>query len=283
MGLDVYLYRNKDRALAKRQSEEFEAAQTKLREESFGGKRPHEQTDPAIRAAQEEAELNLAAQYNVDRFGGSNLDERVEAVSAINPDHIFRRGYFRSSYNESGFNSCMRRLGFQTLDQLFDTDGSAYEFTPDWSASLARLSKAIEDWSAYSSRPESRYDVLCIHPNPFGMSADAPRSKEQALSLFVKDHMRRADRNEPAIGRAYSNGQGDFYLDGVKAVAMLPGYADNFLTGRKMPATYIVYERDPSQFDFCKWIADALAIAKETVEYVLAQPDKEAYYFHWSG
>lgn len=280
MGLDVYLYRNPDRKLAKRQSADYDAAQAKLREEKYGGKWPHEQTEE-VATAQRAEEEKLAAEHNVDRYGSSKLDEKIEMDSPIDPKHLFKIGYFRSSYNSGGINSILRERGMPDLNAIFDA-GREYEVTPDWEASLARVNNAIERWAVYSASEESNFDVMEVSENIFGASPTAPTDSKTALSLFMEVYNQHRNHKDDDWS-SFSNRDGEFHLNGIKLVAAFPGSADHPLSRGKVHVTYIVFERDKAQWDMCKWVADALAIVRETIEYVIAQPDRANYYMHWSG
>jgi hypothetical protein len=47
------------------------------------------------------------------------------------------------------------------------------------------------------------------------------------------------------------------------------------------PAVFVVYEKEPDEKE--DWYLTALKITRETIEYVLAQPDREQYYLSWSA
>ncbi len=76
-------------------------------------------------------------------------------------------------------------------------------------------------------------------------------------------------------------------LDGMKVVAVVtktyepPPANDPIRRLIDQPSVFLVYEREPSEKE--DWYLTALRIVRETIEYVLAQPDKQHYYLVWSG
>jgi hypothetical protein len=89
-------------------------------------------------------------------------DSTINIDSTTQPDHLFKIGYFRSSYNNAGINAYVNRLLCKPgLYHIFPegNDDSGF-FRPDWAGARARaleMAGAIEDISA--SEPSVVYAI----------------------------------------------------------------------------------------------------------------------------
>ncbi|ATI15710.1 hypothetical protein [Bordetella phage vB_BbrM_PHB04] len=262
MGLDVYLKKCADRAEADRIEDDYEKQSDAFWEAGGGYSNATEEQKVEIRAKC----AALAEQLGIDGYQHKSRT-KIEVDSKIDPEHYFKIGYFRSSYNGGGFDAVMRRFGLPSLGDIMGA-GDDYEFVPDWDASLARANDAIAKYEAHLASPVGKYDVLEVS------GFDQVGGKEQALAIFAKE----IEREHAPGFRSYSNRAGDFYLDGIKAVAVIPG-------GRSIlgqPETYIVYEKESGDGKE-DWYLTAIKIVRETCEYVIAQPDRQHFYLVWSG
>lgn len=199
-------------------------------------------------------------------------EETVELDSSKYPDHLFKVGYFRSSYNRAGFNYVVKMLTGKDLYSLFpDASMDNYDFTlsaEGWAraraateALLAKLRTAIEE--------AGRLSVLevCMYAH-----AEPAKTEREALDTFKA---KLASHTESALFDAFSCSEGTFYLgDPVKAKAFIPGVN---AIGR--PCVFVVHEAD----DPYTWYAEALEIVLETVNHVLADDDPGAFRLMWSG
>lgn len=70
--------------------------------------------------------------------------EQIPADSKLYPEHLFKIGYFRSSYNGSGINLILLLRGFMCLYQLFDYSGD-HVFQPNWRKAKENTVKTIAD------------------------------------------------------------------------------------------------------------------------------------------
>ncbi len=106
-----------------------------------------------------------------------------------------------------------------------------------------------------------------------------PTTKKQALDRFLEIY--RKDKDDPTPGfSSFSNYFGSFFLGKSLAVAGAIGGVGFGNT----PTIYLITKNDPTDEDSgLNWYVRALEIVIETIDYVLVQPDKEDYYFHWSG
>jgi len=210
-----------------------------------------------------------------DGYDSDNREDwgknKIEIDSVKYPQHLFKIGYWRSSYNDGGINSVLDRARLPNLYDIVQP-GDEYEVCPDWSVCLENAKDAIEQLDNYLKQPISKYDVMTVSFNMF--SEPQINSDEQALQAFAEELARKEEA--PPFGNSYGNHIGDFFLDTIPVVAVIPGYTR--ILG-KQPCSYVVFKTD-NQWEFYH---QALEIAQETIEYVLAQPDPTIFYLHWSS
>lgn len=206
-------------------------------------------------------------------------DISIELASKKYPKEHFKIGYFRSSYNGGGTNQVLEKAGVMTLYNIFDVKGDEYLQFPDWDACLVRAKKALADLQdAAKNRnygvQEMKYDFIA------SARAAAPVSDEyEALTSFMQE----VKDNTPKEGekasdfRDYSCSKGEFHLDGEKVFGFIHGMKKHFMSGKPEPCLYIVTQ------GYLENYVPSLEIVVETIEYVLAQPDREKFYMRWSG
>ena len=265
MGLDVSLMRCTDRELADKQEKEFDIQTEGLWHENMTG---------AEKDTVRDKEAQIAQELGTDPYGQSNLREEIDLPSALYPDHMFHIGYFRSSYNPSGINSIARRSELPSLYDIFINQGDKYEFQPDWESSLELVDEALVKWKRHDG-----FDVEAVYSRDL---AYGPVTEGQALDIFAKQRedskpTTRPDGTEFVPFREFSCRDGQFYLDGTTVYALIPGRMRDVLTQNMQECTYVIYKRE---MDF---YIQSLEIVKETIEYVLSQPDPENYYLRWSS
>lgn len=91
-------------------------------------------------------EARLKEKYNV-QHGEHQSVSTIKNDSANYPDHLFKVGYFRSSYNSLGFDSVMNALGLLELGEIFPEEWSAYYVVcPDWNAAQERAKATRYDF-----------------------------------------------------------------------------------------------------------------------------------------
>lgn len=265
MGLDVYLYKCADKKTADRLENEYEERSEAIW--AHYGK--YEDLTDAQKEEARTATDALKEELGLVEWGTHPTKEKVEIDSALYPEHYFKIGYFRSSYNSGGINSVFRRRGLPHLDDVF-LPNNRYEFAPNWKACLDRAEALLEECRAYNAQALGQYDCMEVSANMFGGTEGLPKSESDALGIFKGE----LEREHGC--RAYNGGGGTFYLDGLKCVGFVPG-----LNLWKAPCVYVIYEKaDAEEQD---WYEQAMEIVVETIQYVLAQPDKENYYLVWSG
>lgn len=259
MGLDIYLQRYDDYKSTKEREDKFHEFSEALWE-SAGG---YETVPDEIKLEIEKKCDEYSALLGLDKWGSDNNgSETIQFNSTLYPDHYFKVGYFRSSYNEGGIERILRNLGLPTLSDIFNHVD--YLFQPNWKESLYKVTDVIEQL-----KETGAYRVQDFSPNIFA-ERDIPTSSFEALQVFLKEQVNHADNKYN-----YSNIHGDFFMsEPLKVLAILPG-KKQFLGERQ--CIYAITESDNT------WYINALEIVKETIEFVLSQENKEQYYLHWSG
>lgn len=263
MGLDVYLKYSQSFDAAKA----AEAAAQAESDALWDDDRPYsDYTDDEKDKIREETKL-IYAKHGLDEWGSSNDITEIDEPSEIDPEHYFRRGYFRSSYNDGGINSVMQRASCPTLYDIFKPNDE-YEFKPDWEKSLTRCNDAIAKYEAFLNSDAGKYRVIHCSDIRVGGAVD----EADALRIFMEN-------NTPGRGfTSYSNRDGNFFLEGVNVRAVIR----NDATGWKSGGVYIVCDKEIEE-DKEDWYLTALRIVRETIEFVLAKPDKENYFLTWSA
>lgn len=201
-------------------------------------------------------------------------EQSIELPSTKHPEHLFKIGYFRSSYNGNGWNAQMRNAGLETLEDIFKP-GDEYEVKPDWALALARAERALEIMDMFIAGPAGQYRVIAVSHNMF--FEPTVTDEFQALEIFVREWNRDNSRDQSrddVFGRAYGNRDGEFYFGGGLHVA-------GFIPGKRhgKPAVFAVIHST----DHWPWYRQALEVVIETCQWVLASGKPEAYCLHWSG
>jgi hypothetical protein len=262
MGLDIYLYRydnyEKTRELEKKQSEFDEKTWADAGEyDSL----TDEQKDEVRSKIKEHAKS-----LGLDEWGSDETTcEKIEEPHPLYPDHYFKIGYFRSSYNSGGIEKILRNLGLPTMSDIFDHEGEDYHFQPNWEESLVRCEDAIQQFIQ-----KGAYRVHHVSGNMF--QPPKIHSEKEALDVFMEE-LNKYKPNEE--GYNYNNINGEFsFHEPQKVLAMIPGTYKIF---NEQPCVYVVTESDNT------WYINALQIVRDTIKYVLSKENKEQYYLHWSG
>jgi hypothetical protein len=264
MGLDIYLYRYENR-------KETEALEAQYNNESkknweFNGRSYSDLTDAEKQEA-EHRDKHLASSLGLNGYGEDDRKQAVELVSQY-PDHYFKIGYLRSSYNGGGINRVLMNLGLPSLYEIFGReDNDDYVWAPDWEMSLIRVKEVIEQLKAM---PKLR----CFTVSPNELAADANNTIESEL-----DAMRvYSTERESSFSDGYSNIHGYFYhKEPLKIYGLVQGFRKALFGDRKFPCVYVIQEGEN------EWYIQALEITQATIEYVLSQPDKDKYFLHWSS
>jgi len=186
-------------------------------------------------------------------------DKFIEFPSKKYPDHLFKVGYFRSSYNASGINYVLESRGLPTLWDVFDAKPG--EFVPDWEKSLERANCLLTDLK--HSFEELPYTVLSIIYGPWDSVVTDPN---RVLTVFKQQkEMKPFDQ--------FFNRTGFFSLnEPIQVHAIIPGDR----------TVYVVTPITQEQIDY---YVQALEIVVETIEYVLSEetPAPSLHKLCWSS
>jgi hypothetical protein len=263
MGLDVNLKysQNREQALAnQRRCEEYSS---ELWEEagSYDGLTDEQKTAIRDRATEFNATLNC------NDWGNSNDIDDIELDSTTDPDNMFKIGYLRSSYNESGVNNVLRRINTLDLYGIFGvTDGHEYYITPDWHACLERVNQVIADIKMHMEGPMALYDAIHVR----NYLNEGVATAAEALALLEAE----LETHQPNSSFSdYGNAKGEWFLDGIKVVGVVP--AKKYGGG-----AFLLTKSEKSNLD---WYFKAILITREMIEHVLAQPDPDNYFLSWSA
>lgn len=270
MGLDVYLHKCANFEAVRVAEDAAEAEKNALWEAAgdYDQMSPEQRTAVSAQCDAVDQKHGLTGEY------GRHADiESIEQPSAQYPEHLFKVGYFRSSYNSGGINSVLERLGVPTLYDIVQPEQDEYYVRCDWTATLARVDDAIAKFKATQEGPTAGIDVMAVRFNHFIPMGELPKSERDVMAIMAEHLSSKRGR-----GGSYGCREGDFFPDGMKIVAAIPGTDDSLGT---IPCVYLAYEKTAKGDD--DWYLQALRIVKETVEYVLAQPNPEHFYLTWSS
>lgn len=260
MGLDVYLAQCEDRENEIAKQDEALAIVNKLYEVDNYENLSDEKKDEISEKAKE-----IRASLGLDIYGSSTKIKDVKINSNMFPEHMFKVGYFRSSYNGAGTNSVLKkRIGYDMYD-IFGYSEDVYYFVPNWDESLVRVENAISDMNQFLNSEIGKYDSIEVS----GMTC--AKNENEALEIFKEQLNKKSEYN-------YSCRNGNFFLaEPITVVGFIQG-GDGFFGSKK--SFLITKKKETTEKD---WYLQALEIMRETIQYVLAQPNKEHYFFKWSA
>ena len=265
MGLDVYLRHCSDweTELGK---EKKDQEQSDAHWDSMGDYTSL--TDEQKKEARDK-EKERRKEHGLDEWGSSTLIQNIELDSAVDPTHLFKVGYLRSSYNSAGIQSVLARRGIPGLDYIFHAYNE-YLFTPDWGDALHKVNEVLGQYEEWFKDKYSQFDVMEVS------GIDGVRSPEQALEVFKKEYERVA--NGDGSYNSFTCRAGTFYMKGIEVYGLLK--SDTYTQGM-----FVVYKRPGSNTIEEDWYYKALLITRETIIYVLSQPIEEQgnYRLAWSG
>lgn len=199
----------------------------------------------------------------------------IEQPSSKYPDHLFRVGYFRSSYNESGINYKLRNIIGLDLYSIFNPPplDKSYHFQPDWELAKSIAQKTLRDLKDYINK--GSYGILKIDENPLVYrNNNAVTSEALALQKFQEILKKHCDS---PFGN-FTSANGHFFLSQpLKVLGVLHGRMEDVL-GVTRNCQYIIYEDDNLE-----WYVQCLEIVEETCDWVLSQPERDRYCLAWTG
>jgi hypothetical protein len=265
MGLDVSLKYCADRAteIAKQEAaEEFSSAAWEK-----AGK--YDDLSDAQRETVRAATKAYNEANDLDEWGSSNKIQDICSKSAKFPEHMFEVGYLRSSYNEGGINSVLKRAGCMDLYDIFKPEDGEYYVDIDWTAAQERCDEAIIQFREHLTGPMAGYDVTRV--SNFGSNGVSDASEALAI---LKEQL---EKHPAGNGfRSYGCREGDFYLDGLEIVGVIPNCG--FGGG-----VFLLTKDKKVEAPEDNWYMQALIVTKEMIDFVVAQPDPDNYFLGWSA
>ena len=300
MGLDIYLRQYKNFDDTKRREAEYEERTNPLWEQVYGVKNDDNDGYEALKKKLGETEMDklydkykelckpIADELHLDKWGSDEDGSTdIAETSKKHPKHdLFKIGYLRSSYNESGMEHVVGEATGKDLHYIFQPPEDEYEFQPDWEACLKRAKQARKAFDKYLEEvgpyrvTEAHWNEFMGHPNEWPI-----KNKKDAMELFKKE-LAKYRTNVKEQGKdamsAYSNKEGEFYFDApLQVVSLITGVQKRFFVEECLPCTYIVYKSEGEEgLDF---YLEALDIVIETIEYAIASPDRDNLYLAWSS
>lgn len=269
MGLDVYLYHYQNLGEAQALEGQYEKESEQIWEQAGNGKKYDEMTEAEKNQAKALRD-KLKAKLNLDECGEVKNKEQIEIPSRFYPQHYFKVGYFRSSYNEGGFNSVMGNVGLPDLYSIFpEASLKEYQVIPDWKEAQKRCRFALNRFKGFLKSDKAKFRVtFCHHISKVG-------SANKALEIFTKELAGRKKTKGELY--SFSNKDGDFFLkDPLRVRAVMPGKTASGM----FEGVYLIYEAEDNSYD---WYFQALEIVNETIEYVLVHSKPGIWVLHWSG
>ncbi len=256
MGLDVYLYHFLiDQAEVIRREREYWTGSEQIWGEVANG-RSYDLLSEGEQNLIQSRENALATELGLNEEGEHPGKVEVEIDHPQYPDHIFKIGYWRSSYNESGINSLLR-CNFNTdLYRLMGHESRESWQYPNWEECSTRVKQLLD---SFRERRDNMYQVLSSQ-----VYGEGPATQEEALRLFLDEKNNRSHHFD-----SYSSSLGEFWFgEPAHICAIMPS---------RSHGTWLIVKPETD------WYVQALEIVKETCDYVLDQEDPEKYFLYWSG
>ncbi len=265
MGLDIYLERFDDFEDVQKRESAYRDFETKIWEEAGEYKDLTEEKREEISLKCKEFALSL----NLDRWGSCEEGvEKIELNSAKYPEHMFKIGYFRSSYNEGGINSILRNFDLPDLHKIFEVEDGEYFIKPNWQRSLEVVEKVI-----LALECKGNYRVHPVFGERISLEK-TPNSPSEALEIFTEEVL----RDQGGEKYNYSNRSGEFFFEQpLKVVGLIPGKSRYMFN--EQPCVFVISEQE----DANKWYIESMEIVKETIEWKMTQKNISQYYLRWSG
>lgn len=269
MGLDVYLYHYENLGEAQALEGQYEKESEQIWEQAGNGKKYDEMTEAEKNQAKALCD-KLKAKLNLGKYGEVKNKEQIEIPSRLHPKHLFKVGYFRSSYNEGGFNSVMGNVGLPDLYSIFpEANLEKHQTVPDWKEAHKRCRFALNRFKEFLKSDKAKYRITFSHHFNKGVE-----SASKAFEIFTKKLAERKKTKDEFY--SFSDRDGDFFLkDPLKVRAVIPGKR-----GRMFEGVYLIYEEEDDSYD---WYFQALEIVNEAIEYVLVHSKLGTWVLHWSG
>lgn len=296
MGLDVYLYELKEGVTP----EEFAAARKRREdaEEAFYSRDDYksltdEQKDEIRTALPPDPEGEFNFKTNLIQPREGLLARQIELPHPKYPEHLFKIGYWRSSYNSGGINHVLEDLGLPTLYWVAagedgESDLQEYCCFLDWPQVLVRATELRQRYEVRKAETGNAF-VVEEKLNPFRSPEhqDVPRSASQAMDIYIKERKRSAEFRskfpDPEHSGDYSNISGTFFMSGTtRLLALIPGTRTPILR-TEPPAPECLYAIVQSTDPVDNFYGEALEIVEATARHCVESGHPERFYVHWSG
>lgn len=286
MGLDIYLRQYKNVEDTKRREAEYEERSNEVWKKVYGVAHDDDAGYTALKNRLGESGMDelykkykaqcapIAKELKLDDWGTDEDGKKdIEINSTKYPEHMFKIGYLRSSYNSGGINHKLEDLTGKDLYYIFEPNDE-YEFKPDWEKCLERCKLLLAEFKQATG--DFPYQV---HKIDKSLSGTPVKSIEDVIAKFkkvVKEH-------DPVDEEWawFSNAEGHFYLgkEPLKVRGIFVG-TERF-PGGDYPAAYVVTDAE----DNYTWYIQALEITQEMLEWVLKQPKakREKLMLVWSS
>lgn len=285
MGLDIYLYKCPDRKHANAMVAAWEKENDALWEK-HAKLEEGDKITPEAEAQFVQDRLQLAEKYEIVDYNHKSV-EQIYEDSKTEPDHLFKLGYLRSSYNGSGINRLLALHGLPGLFEIFQVEGEDYQVVPDWEAAKKICEETIEKLREHAEGPLGKYNVMDFTPSLLGHDSSVT-SPEEALEFF---NMKMLKTITDSPFDSFSTREGLFFKTPLKVVGVIPysypekektKLASDYWANRMAKTSYLVYELE-DRAKFFGWYLTALKIVLENINYVLGQEHPEHFYMTWSG
>lgn len=275
MGLDVYLKKYENFSDAKKREDEYQ----KLSSKNWDNGKKYEDLTQEEKEDLRNKDLEIAKSLGLDKYGSVSKTEceDIEMKHEKYPDHYFKIGYFRSSYNNEGIEHVLENLQVGGLYEIFERKrDDEYEFQPKWEEALRRVEKSISDLNDIIKN-ENNYYCFKVSYNEFSGNPNDNQidSEQKAMKSFLEVK----EKHVNIQSENFSNSVGEFFFkEPLQVIALIQGVNKRFFVNEKLPCTYVVCKHEN-----LNWYLQALEIVRDTIAYVLSQPDVEKYYLCWSA
>lgn len=259
MGLDVYLYK-----CEKGKKEALRIAEAKYEKFTDGlwKNKKYETMSQEEKDEISKKSEKYALSLGLNKDGCNSVEEKIEINSSKYPDHYFKIGYFRSSYNDGGINHILEQTTGENLYDIFEP-GDEYEITPDWKKARKKAVELKDKLIEFSKTSGGIYLTKILK------LGDKEITEKEVMDIVMKQ------KNEKHSFQTYSSSYGLFSFDKPLQVVGVVDTKDYI---------YVACEGDKSDPDTgYKWYIHALEIIIETIDYVLKSKNPEDYYLFWSS
>lgn len=273
MGLDVNLYHFENFEKAKELEDKYGEMSEDIWKKAGSGKEYDEMTEAEKKKAGKQCD-GLKKTLGLAKDGQVKNKIKIEVNSAIYPKHMFKIGYFRSSYNSGGINSVMESLGLFSLYDIFPEAnfGKEYYVVPNWEGAGARVAYTLGRFKVLLGTEAVKYDATWIQDSPH---ITRMGSEKEALRKF---HERREEwEKKKAPFDCWSGRDGYFSLkEPLKVAAVMYGTSCNGM----FKGVYLIHKVPKDSFE---WYYHALEIVEETIRYIQKHPKPGKYVLGWSS